>query len=97
MGLALGVVLGLVNLVAESVLGGGGTVEEIVRTIVIDKRRGKKEVLPSADGGVAVLGDVLVGFLGGSRGSLLDLLADVVGTLLDGIHCDGWLLFESGL
>ena len=96
MGLALGVVLGLVNLVAESVLGGGGTVELIVRIIVIEKRR-EKEVLPSADGGVAVLGDVLVGFLGGSRGSLLDLLADVVGTLLDGIHCNGWLLFESGL
>lgn len=43
--------------------------------------------IPSADGGIAVLGNLLVGLLGGSAGSLLDSLGDVVGTLLEGIHC----------
>ena len=43
----------------------------------------------SADGGVAVLGDVLVGLLGSTGGGLLDLLTDEVGALLDGIHYDG--------
>jgi hypothetical protein len=44
---------------------------------------------PSADGGIRVLGDLLVGLLGGTRGGFLGLLGNVVGTLLDGIHCDG--------
>lgn len=43
--------------------------------------------IPSADGGIAVLGNLLVGLLGGSAGGLLDSLGDVVGTLLEGIHC----------
>lgn len=47
------------------------------------------ENLPSADVGVAVLGNLLVGLLAGTGGGLLDLLGDVVGTLLDGIHFDG--------
>jgi hypothetical protein len=63
---ALGVVLGLRGLVAESVLGGAGT---------------------GADAGVAVLGDLLVGLLGGGSGGLLDLLANKVTGLLDGLHC----------
>ena len=52
--------------------------------------------IPSADGGVAVLGDLLVGLLGSTRGGLLDLLTDEVGTLLDRIHCDRlvWLFEE---
>lgn len=50
--------------------------------------------LPGAEAGIRVLGDLLVGLLGGTRGSLLSLLSDVVGALLDGIHCDRlWLGF----
>ena len=91
MGLALGVVLLLLGLVTKSVLGGGGTAFCVSDLCVED---GGSEVLPRADGGVVVLGDLLVGLLGGSVGGLLDLLTDVVGTLLDGIHCDSvyWLV-----
>lgn len=46
-----------------------------------------------AEAGIRVLGDLLVGLLGGTRGGLLSLLSDVVGALLDGIHCDGWWLW----
>ena len=46
---------------------------------------------PSAERGVGVLGDLLVGLLGGALSGLLDRLGDVVGALLDGIHGDcGW-------
>lgn len=65
-GLALGVVLALVHLVAQGILGSGGT---------------------SANGGIGVLGDLLVGLLLSAAGGLLDLLGNVVGALLDGIHC----------
>lgn len=44
--------------------------------------------LPSADAGVVVLGDVLVGLLGDTAGGALDLVRDVVAGLLDGIHGD---------
>jgi len=37
---------------------------------------------------VAVFGNVLVGLLGRTRGGLVDLVTDVVGGILDGIHCD---------
>lgn len=45
--------------------------------------------LPGTDTGVAVLGNLLVGLLAGTGSGLLDLLGNVVGTLLDGIHYDG--------
>lgn len=51
--------------------------------------RNDGEALPSGDGVVAVLGDVLVGLLGGLGGGALDGLSDVVGGLLSGIHVDG--------
>ena len=44
----------------------------------------------SAERGVAVLGDLLVGLLGGGGKSTLDGVSDVVGGVVDGIHCDGW-------
>lgn len=45
-----------------------------------------EECLPSADAGIVVLGDVLVGLLGSLVGGTLDLVRDVVAGLLDGIH-----------
>jgi hypothetical protein len=47
------------------------------------------ESLPSAERGVAVLGDLLVGLLGGTASGLRDLLGNEVGTLLERIHCNG--------
>jgi hypothetical protein len=44
-------------------------------------------VVPGHVGRVIVLGDFLVGLLGSAAGGLLGLLRDVVGTLLDRIHC----------
>ena len=69
----VGVVLLLVDLVANGILGGGGT---------------------AAEGGVVVLGDLLVGLLGSGRASALDGLRDVVGGVLDGLHCEdcGWFV-----
>jgi len=46
------------------------------------------------DGGVGVFGDVLVGFFGGGAAGALDGLGDVVGCVLDGIHCDGGYFCE---
>ena len=43
--------------------------------------------LPSADGGVGVLGDLLVGLLADTGGGTLDALGDVVESLLSGLHC----------
>jgi len=43
---------------------------------------------PSADAGVAVLGNLLVGLLGSTRGGALDGLRDVVDGLLGGLHCE---------
>jgi hypothetical protein len=61
----------------------------------------RRECLPSANGGVAVLGDLLVGLLGSTAGDLLDLVIDEVAGLLERIHCDrfglfGWCLKRSG-
>ena len=43
-----------------------------------------------ADGGVAVLGNLLVGLLGGGGESALNGLRDVVGGVVDLVHFDGW-------
>lgn len=40
-----------------------------------------------AEGCVVVLCNVLVGFLGGAGGVLLGSLRDVVGGVVDGLHC----------
>lgn len=45
--------------------------------------------LPGANVGVAVLGDLLVGLLAGSGRGALNGLRDVVGGVLDGLHCRG--------
>lgn len=55
--------------------------------VMIPKINGREVNIPSADGGIVVLGNLLVGLLGGTAGSLLDSLGDVVDTLLEGIHC----------
>lgn len=44
--------------------------------------------LPSANAGVAVLGNLLVGLVAGTGDGTLDGLRDVVGGLLDGLHCE---------
>lgn len=52
--------------------------------------------IPSANTGVVVLGNVLVGLLGSTVGSARDLVGDVVTGLLDGIHCDlSLVVFEK--
>lgn len=51
--------------------------------------------LPGGDRDVAVLGNLLVGLLGSTGGDRLNSLSDVVGTLLDGLHCDSGWLFEG--
>lgn len=43
---------------------------------------------PGADGRVIVLGNLLVCLLGDAAGGLLNSLGDVVGALLDGLHCE---------
>jgi hypothetical protein len=47
----------------------------------------------SADIGVVVLGNLLVGLLGTSVHGALDGLGDVVGGVVDLVHDDGWLGF----
>lgn len=46
-------------------------------------------LLPAGKVGVVVLGNFLVGLLGSGRAGLLDGLGNVVGGVLDGLHCDG--------
>lgn len=53
---------------------------------------GRIHDLPSANVGVAVLGDLLVGLLAGTGDGTLNSLRDVVGGLLDGLHCEVGLL-----
>lgn len=76
----------LVDLVTKGVLGSGGTVREgcqqWISKINLDRS------LPSAEGSVAVLGDLLVGLLGNTRSGLLDLVGDEVTGLLERIHCE---------
>lgn len=45
--------------------------------------------LPSANGSIAVLGNLLVGLLADTRCGALDGLSDVVESLLGGLHCEG--------
>ena len=90
--LALGVVLGLGGLVADGVLGSRGTDNMLARYSGL--KLSMCEDIPSADASVGVLGNLLVGLLGGGGSGLLNLLRDVVGTLLDGIHCDVWWLVD---
>ena len=85
-GLGLAAGGGLVNLVANGVLGSGSAVKLMLAHRY--KRRRSGISLPSADGGVAVLGNLLVGLLGCTVDGLLNLVADEVGTLLDRLHCD---------
>ena len=85
-GLSLVVVGGLVNLVAQSVLGGRGTAKVLVKDSVL--RYVRSGSIPSADGGVAVLGNLLVGLLAGTGEGTLDGLRDVVDGLLSGLHCE---------
>jgi hypothetical protein len=85
--ISLAVVAGLLNLVAQSVLGGGQTVKTLVN-LVHEYSSRNEESLPGGGVDVAILGDLLVGLLGSTRGSALNGLRDVVGGLLDGLHCD---------
>ena len=80
------VVLALLDLVAQGILGGSGASNVVSWMIAYTQRL--MQDLPSALRGVAVLGDLLVGLLGSARGGLLDLLADEVRSLLDGVHYD---------
>ena len=45
---------------------------------------------PSAEVGVVVLGNLLVGLLGSGVGSTLDGVGDVVSGVADLVHDDGW-------
>lgn len=91
MGVSLGVVAALVELVTNGILGSGQTVERLLgytfRSIQGCSMREESHI-PGADIGVAVLGNLLVGLLGGARDGTLDSLRDVVGGLLGGLHCE---------
>ena len=59
---------------------------------------GRWRSLPSAETGVAVLGNLLVGLLGDTAGGGLNLVSDEVAGVLDGIHFDDevgfvWLMW----
>lgn len=83
MDVGLVLVGGLVDLVTKSVGGGADAVEVVNKDYVYQV---DSISLPSADRGVAVLGDLLVGLLGSTRGSALNGLSDVVNSLLSGLH-----------
>jgi hypothetical protein len=85
-GLALVAVL--VDLVTKSILGSRSAVR---RSMVSERtlfKNPRSVSLPSANGGVAVLGNLLVDLLGAGGCGTLDGLRDVVGGLLDGLHFD---------
>lgn len=88
-GLGGGVVLVLVGLVLEGIEASLDTVRESMLVGWSKKRGLLCKNVPSADGGVAVLGNLLVGLLGSAVGGGLDGVRDIVGGLLDGIHVDG--------
>lgn len=59
--------------------------------VLLNGREGERDSsLPSADAGVVVLGDLLVGLLGSSAGGTLDGVRDVVGGVLNLVHFEGW-------
>lgn len=85
MGGSLVVVGSLVHLVTNSVLGGRGTVEMLEK---FEPECDARLCLPSANGDVAILGNLLVGLLRSTGGGTLDGLRDVVESLLGGLHCE---------
>lgn len=96
-GLSGGVVLGLIDLVGDGIAGGVEAVwrEESQCTSQeedADAEEAGRECLPGSEALVVVLGDLLVGLLGSTAGGALDLVGDVVGSGLDGIHFEGWCL-----
>ena len=82
MGRALGRVLLLAHLVTESILSGRGTIDELDN----EHQSFQDKYLPSTKVGVGVLSDFLVGLLGGTRDTLLDLLGNEVTGLLERFH-----------
>jgi uncharacterized ion transporter superfamily protein YfcC len=75
----------LADLVGGSLLVGlGRSVVLVLLGLVPDGITSGLEA--SADAGVVVLGDLLVGLLGSLVGGALELVRDVVAGLLDGIH-----------
>lgn len=84
-GLGRSVVLVLLGLVGDGITSSLETVRELADARLVECGRGN-ECLPSADTGVVVLGDLLVGLLGSTAGGALDLVGDVVAGVLDGIH-----------
>jgi hypothetical protein len=77
------------GLVGDGLLVGlGRSVVLVLLGLVADGVAGGFEA--SADVGVVVLGNLLVGLLGSLVGSTLELVRDVVAGLLDGIHFGVW-------
>ena len=87
-GLGRSVVLVLLGLVADGITSSLEAVRGVLAGSLCHERPVGRWCLPSADAGVAVLGDLLVGLLGAGVGGALDLVRDVVAGLLDGIHVD---------
>jgi hypothetical protein len=69
-------------------VGLGRSVVLVLLGLVADGVAGGFEA--SADVGVVVLGNLLVGLLGSLVGTTLELVRDVVAGLLDGIHFGVW-------
>lgn len=95
--IGLGIVSLLVKFVANGVFGSSQTIRSNVSKcihcgVVAASRNKITKHLPSAGTGVAVLGNLLVGLVAGAGDGTLDGLRDVVGGLLDGLHCEcgGW-------
>lgn len=61
---------------------------ETVSILILKPSRSCGSCLPSAEGSVGVLGDLLVGLLADTGGGTLDGLGDVVESLLGGLHCE---------
>lgn len=87
MDLGLAIVSVLVDLVTDGVLGSTQTVNVYVSPELIS-RAGHTANVPSANVGVAVLGNLLVRLVAGTRHGTLNSLRDVVGGLLNRLHCE---------
>lgn len=92
MDLGLAIVGVLVDLVTDGVLGSTQTVNVYVSPEFIS-RVGHTSNVPSANVGVAVLGNLLVRLMAGTRHGTLNSLRDVVGGLLNRLHCE----FKGGV